>query len=244
MPTSNIKKTCFLCLKETIKQADENKEKDIEKNIEKSLIYPCFCNKMSHRKCLRNYIITNCEMGCGKCRTNYAIGSSRRYIINHLKPKLISSLLWKVFKVFGVSLINAVIIIYLSKLDDLNDFENKWRLFLYSICSILFFLILAYFGLLMRIFCLNLGTKDIEIYCNQTEIAKHNKNSKEILKDFLEKIHLNNYNLSGIENEEKKNSSHLEEENLSIHKGIKSKERIEHESQIKDNQKIDHAWTK
>lgn len=102
---------------------------------------------------------------------------------------MISSLLWRIFKIFSITLVVSFIVIFLTQLENLSDVESEWRYFLYGFSGLLYLLCFIYIGLTLRFFCVNLGIKDIEIYCNQTEIARHNKNSKEILKNFLEEMH-------------------------------------------------------
>ena len=82
---------------------------------------------------------------------------------------------------------------------DLTGFENDWRIFLYALGGILYVLTLIYMVLTFRMFCKRLGMKDIDVFCYQTEIAKHNKDSRRILTDFLEKIHMNQYEVSDLE---------------------------------------------
>lgn len=156
---------------------------------------------MTHRRCLKRYKIMNYEIGCKNCRTNYAIGKSSKLIINQMKPKLITSLLWKLFRLFILCIIISVIIIYLSRMEEssLNEFEKQWRIFLYVIGSFLYFLTLVYLFLILRLFCKRLGIKDIEVYCYQTEIAKHTRDSKRILTEFLEKLHMNQFEMSEME---------------------------------------------
>ena len=83
---------------------------------------------------------------------------------------------------------------------DLNDLQNNWRIFLYSLEAILYLLTLVYMFLTFRLFCKRLGMKDIEVFCYQTEIARHGKDSRRILTDFLEKMQINQYEVSDFEN--------------------------------------------
>lgn len=187
IPKKARQKQCRLC------------HKGKEENLS-DLIYPCLCNIMTHRKCLKRYIITNCEIGCEKCRTNYAIGKSNKLIINQMKPKLITSLFWKLFRLFLLFLTITIVIIYLSRISTiLTDFEENWRIFLYILVSFLYILTLIYMFLTLRIFCKRLGIKDIEVFCYQTEIAKHTRDSRRIITEFLEKMHLNEYEISEME---------------------------------------------
>ena len=141
----------------------------------------------------------NCEIGCEKCRTNYAIGRSSKFIINHLRPKLITSLLWKIFRLFVLSLCIAVIMIYLSRMGELTGIQDQWRIILYALGGILYVLTLIYMVIAFKLFCRRLGMKDIEVFCYQTEISKHNKDSRRILTEFLEKININQYEVSDLE---------------------------------------------
>jgi len=186
IPSKSPQKLCFICHKPEIDPQND-------------LIFPCLCNMVTHRRCLKKYIIGNCEMGCEKCRTNYAIGRSSKFILNQMRPKLITSLLWKIFKIFVLCLAISGIIIYLSTMGNMTGLQNQWRIFLYTLDAVLFLLTLVYMFLAFRLFCKRLGMKDIEVFCYQTEIAKHNKDSRRILTDFLEKMQVNQYEVSDLE---------------------------------------------
>lgn len=148
----------------------------------------------------------NCEIGCEKCRTNYAIGQSNKFILNQMKPKLITSLLWKLFRLFLIFLTISSILIYLSRMGELTGVQLQWRIFLYVLSSLLYLLTCFHMILTFKMFCRRLGMKDIEVFCYQMEMGKHQKEGRRILTEFLEKIKVNQYEMSDLEEEDAGNS--------------------------------------
>lgn len=172
---------CFICEEPNIELEPGKPAKN--QNI---LIYPCLCNRMAHRECMKKYLAHTQEFGCETCKANYAIGRSSTKALAHITPNVITSWLAKAFVSFAFIVAMILIMIYISSFENEADLVKNWRVVLIVLFGIIMGLSVIYIIVTIRDTIKKLSRSDIEIYCNQTEIGLHTKNAKEILRDFFE----------------------------------------------------------
>jgi len=174
---------CYLC-------GEPNVELEPEKPLrwQNVLIYPCLCNKMAHRDCMKNFLLQTHSFSCADCKANYAIGRSQTKLLTHITPGLITSWLGKMFICFVTIVITILLIIYVTSFDGDNGVVRSWKIGLIVLFSIVLSLLVIYIIFVVRLTVKKLRRSDIEIYCNQTEIAFHVRNSKDILQDYFDNM--------------------------------------------------------
>lgn len=107
-----------------------------------------------------------------------------------MKPSIIGAFFWKILEIFLILFIATLIIFYLITLEASNSLMAKiWKIVIIILASTINFLAIFHTILHIKEIWWSIGIKDINIYCNQTEMDKYQRNSKEILSDFLNKVY-------------------------------------------------------
>ena len=111
-------------------------------------------------------------------------------MMNQMKPSIIAAFFWKILEIFLIIFIATIIIFYLVSLEESTSVAAKvWKVVIIILASIINFLAIFHAALHIKSIWWSIGIKDIQIYCNQTELDKYSKNSREILSDFLNKVY-------------------------------------------------------
>ena len=162
-----------------------------------NMIYPCLCNILAHRYCMKQYIISNQLPTCPICCRDYAIGKSENEILKHIPHSMVTACICKLFRFFLIILAIILIMIYINSVGsyDNNAIISTWKIILIILFAICIALIILYGGCMLKTSLNRLKLKDFELYCYQTEIAYHNRNSKEIFKKYIEGIEEENYSI-------------------------------------------------
>jgi len=143
---------------------------------------------MAHRDCMKKFLLQTHSFSCEDCKANYAIGRSQTKLLTHITPGLITSWLGKMFVCFVTIVITILLIIYVTSFDGDNGVVRSWKIGLIVLFSIVLSLLVIYIIFVVRLTVKKLRRSDIEIYCNQTEIAFHVRNSKDILQDYFDNM--------------------------------------------------------
>ncbi len=143
---------------------------------------------MAHRDCMKKLLLQTHSFSCEYCKAQYAIGRSQTRLLTHITPGLITSWLGKTFLCFVTIVITILLIIYVTSFDVDSGLVRSWKIGLIVLFSIVLSLLLIYIIFVVRLTVKKLRRSDIEIYCNQTEIALHTRNSKEILQDYFDNM--------------------------------------------------------
>lgn len=143
---------------------------------------------MAHRDCMKKFLLQTHSFSCEYCKAQYAIGRSQTRLLTHITPGLITSWLGKTFLCFVTIVITILLIIYVTSFDVDSGLVRSWKIGLIVLFSIVLSLLLIYIIFVVRLTVKKLRRSDIEIYCNQTEIALHTRNSKEILQDYFDNM--------------------------------------------------------
>jgi hypothetical protein len=101
------KPLCYFC-KEKTEEPDDTKPMK-NQNI---LIYPCLCQQVAHRACLKQYIIDNQVTTCPTCKSTYAVGRSSISFISQVTPSLVTAWIGKFVLFFLFILLIVIFIIF------------------------------------------------------------------------------------------------------------------------------------
>lgn len=174
---------CFICKHP---QNEEQNEEILPKN-QNLLIYPCLCNNQAHRLCIKQWITINSAVSCSVCKSDYAVGKAASSLLKNITQQHLTECLKRFSVFFFVVFLLTLLIAYIATID-INNSVSVWRVILVVLFLIVVVLIIIYALVMLLNSVHEINIYDIELYCNQTEIAYHRPNSRDVLKGYLERM--------------------------------------------------------
>eukprot|EP00357_Protocruzia_adherens_P032157 CAMPEP_0114982042 /NCGR_PEP_ID=MMETSP0216-20121206/5878_1 /TAXON_ID=223996 /ORGANISM="Protocruzia adherens, Strain Boccale" /LENGTH=614 /DNA_ID=CAMNT_0002343777 /DNA_START=62 /DNA_END=1906 /DNA_ORIENTATION=- len=156
-----------------------------------SLIFPCKCrpckcrggNGYAHRECLKGFILEKTTHACPRCRTTFAVNANRGVNWLMAEEHLRDACFYGAILIFFLVLIIIIIESSLIEVDN-HDYDG-WKVVAVILASITGVLLLTI--VILKVYSASIETevRDITVFCQQTEVSKHHKDSKQILLQYI-----------------------------------------------------------
>ena len=137
---------------------------------------------------MKQYIIYNKAMECEICKVNYSVGRPSKDTVKKILRRSAARILERTVIWMVCTAIIAGVMYFLSRFRNMTTGPSAWKIALFALFGTAFGLMFVYILYVIRNGIRMIKFRNFEVFCNQTEIAYHNPNSKEILKEFIENI--------------------------------------------------------
>jgi len=159
-----------------------------EKDV--SMIFPCRCRgdeAFAHRECLKLWVVDREKTSCQRCKTGFHAGAVFGRDKDSTKKHLFHAIIGSLVLLFFIFLM--VIIIETDLLMAESEIESVWKLGLIIVIGVVQLLLLLY--ITSRIYWAFKKTfvASVKMYCQETEIGKHNKESRKVLQTYIHQQH-------------------------------------------------------